>query len=92
MFGIQIKDFMDGFLLRAPGNLNTRLFPDANIASPRPMFWPFLKGQGKDSQTAYRIHVPYVQLLLLEPAYPCHEREVIIFSSLSIALGPPAAD
>ena len=92
MFGVQIKDFMDGFLLRAPCDLNTRLFPDANIASRRPMFWPFLKGQGKDSETAYGINIPHIQLLLLEPADSRHEREVIIFSSLSIALGPPAAD
>ena len=73
MFGIQIKDFMDGFLLRASCDLNTRLFPDADIASRRPVFWAFLKGQGKDCQTAYGVHIPNVQLLLLEPADSGHE-------------------
>src|ERR1700722_18807080 len=92
MFGIQIEDFMNRLLFCTPCHLNPRLFPDANIASRRPVLWPFLKRQGENCQTAYSIHVPCVELFLLELADSCHEREVIISSSLCITLGPPAAN
>ena len=92
MFGVQIKDFMDEFLLVATCDLNPSLFPDANIAPRRAMFWPFFEGQGENSQTAHGIDIPRTELLLLEPADSCHERQVIIFPSLPIAFGPPAAD
>jgi hypothetical protein len=58
MFLIQPKKFVYKHLLRATGNLNPRLFPDANVPGSRSMLRTLLKRQGQDSESSYRLDIP----------------------------------
>ena len=83
---------MYGLLLDAACDLDSRLFPDANVPARRAMCRASFERHRKDRKTSHGIDIPFVQLLLLQIADACHQRQVIVFPPLRVALGPPTAN